>query len=198
KRQLLHLDAYLASRAPGDWPADPLDTARQQAVFGYTAEELEFVLKPMAAEGKEPVGSMGDDTALAVLASRPRLAYSYFKQKFAQVTNPPIDPLREELVMSLDSYLGRRRSLFAESEQHARLVHLASPLMIDEEMEALRRIAEPAFHAITIPALFEVASGPEGLEQALRSLCAQASMAVDDGATILILSDRGVNPSRAP
>ncbi|MHB8575301.1 MAG: glutamate synthase large subunit, partial [Dehalococcoidia bacterium] len=198
KRQLLHLDGYLAARAPSDWPADPLDAARQQAVFGYTAEELEFVLKPMAAEGKEPVGSMGDDTALSVFAGRPRLAYSYFKQKFAQVTNPPIDPLREELVMSLDSYLGRRRSLFEETEQQARLVHLASPLMIDAEMEALRRIAEPAFHAITIPVLFETAGGPDAMEERLRSICAQASMAIDDGATIIILSDRGVNAARAP
>ncbi len=198
KRQLLHLDSWLATRGPDDVFPDPLDVVCQQAVFGYTAEELEFVLKPMAAEGKEPVGSMGDDTALAVFAARPRLAYSYFKQKFAQVTNPPIDPIREELVMSLDSYLGRRRSFFDETEQHARLIHLASPLMIDEEIEALRRIAEPAFHAITLPTLFEVTDGAEAMEQALLTLCAQASMAVDDGATILILSDRGVTSSRAP
>jgi glutamate synthase (NADPH/NADH) large chain/glutamate synthase (ferredoxin) len=198
KRQLLHLDSWLETRPADDVPADPIDVARQQGVFGYTAEELEFVLKPMAAEGKEPTGSMGDDTALAVFSARPRLSYAYFKQKFAQVTNPPIDPIREELVMSLDSYLGRRRSVLEDGEQHARLVHLASPLMIDEEMEALRRIAEPAFHAITIPALFEVSDGPQGLAAALDRLCEQASMAVDDGATILIVSDRGVTAGRAP
>jgi glutamate synthase (ferredoxin) len=198
KRQLLHLDSWLETRSPSDLPADPLDLQRAQALFGYTAEELEFVLKPMAAEGKEPVGSMGDDTALAVFASRPRLAYSYFKQKFAQVTNPPIDPIREELVMSLDSYLGRRRSILEETEQHARLMHLASPLMIDEEMDALRRIAEPAFHAITIPCTFDVADGPEGMATALEKLRAQAEMAVEDGATILVLSDRGISVAKAP
>ncbi|HCU11992.1 MAG TPA: glutamate synthase subunit alpha, partial [Gemmatimonadetes bacterium] len=115
-----------------------------------------------------------------------------------QVTNPPIDPIREELVMSLDSYLGRRRSFLEETEQHARLVHLASPLMIDEEIEALRKIAEPALHAITIPTLFDVGTGPEGMHRALQTLCQQASMAVDDGATILVLSDRGVSVSLAP
>jgi len=198
QRQVLHLDSWLANRVPLDVPADPLDVARHQVAFGYSAEELEFVIKPMGAEGKEPTGSMGDDTALAVFSSRPRLTYAYFKQKFAQVTNPPIDPIREELVMSLDSYLGGRRSALEETEQHARLVHLASPLMIDEEMEALRRIAEPAFHAITIPVLFDASAGPGGMETAIRWLCSQADMAVDDGATILILSDRGVSASRAP
>jgi len=198
KRQLLHLDSWLANRTSEVLPANALDVARQQIVFGYTAEELEFILKPMAAEGKEPIGSMGDDTALAIFASRPRLTYAYFKQKFAQVTNPPIDPIREELVMSLDSYLGRRRSFLEETEQHARLVHLASPLMIDEEIEALRKIAEPALHAITIPTLFDVGTGPEGMHRALQTLCQQASMAVDDGATILVLSDRGVSVSLAP
>src|SRR5258708_34082243 len=107
---------------------------------------------------------MGDDAALAVFPAHRRLPSAYFKQKFAQVTNPPIDPLREELVMSLDSYLGRRRSIFQETEQHARLVHLASPLMIDDELEALRRIAEPAFHALTLSALFDIAEGAAGLE----------------------------------
>jgi len=198
KRQELHLDSYLEARENQAPPQETADLPRLQAAFGYTREELEMVIKPMAAEGKEPVGSMGDDTPLAIFARRPRLLYAYFKQKFAQVTNPPIDPIREELVMSLDCYLGRRRSLLTETEQHARLVHLASPLMIDEEMEALRRIAEPAFHAITIPALFPVAGGPDALEPALRELCAQAERAVDDGATILILSDRGVSAEMAP
>jgi glutamate synthase (ferredoxin) len=198
KRQRLHLDDHLRSRPASGLAPDPLDVLRQQVAFGYTHEELAFILKPMANEGKEPVGSMGDDTALAVLAATPRLPYAYFKQKFAQVTNPPIDPIREELVMSLDTYLGRRRSLLEETEGHARLVHLTSPLMIDEELEALRRIAEPAFHAFTIQCLFDVSAGPDGLEAALRRICDEAMAAVDHGATILILSDRGVDPQRAP
>jgi glutamate synthase (ferredoxin) len=198
RRQRLHLDDYLASRPGSGLPPDPLDVRRQQTAFAYTQEELSFILKPMANEGKEPTGSMGDDTALAVMSATPRLPYAYFKQKFAQVTNPPIDPIREELVMSLDTYLGRRRSLLEETEQHARLVHLTSPLMIDEEMDALRRIAEPAFHAFTIHCLFDAACGPDGLETALRRICDEAVAAVDHGATILILSDRGVDAQRAP
>ncbi|HZU76783.1 MAG TPA: glutamate synthase large subunit, partial [Dehalococcoidia bacterium] len=198
RRQLLHLDDWLASRQADILPPDEIEIARQQVVFDYTAEELAMVIKDMGAEGKEPTFSMGDDTAIAVFSTHPRLVYSYFKQKFAQVTNPPIDPLREELVMSLDTYLGRRRSLFEESEQHARLVHLASPLMIDAEMEALRRIAEPAFHAITLPALWNPALGPEAMVDALHDLCRRAATAVDDGATILIISDRGVSATQAP
>ncbi len=131
KRQLLHLDNYLTQRPASGLQPDSLDVLRQQVAFAYSQEELAFIIRPMGNEGKEPVGSMGDDTALAVMSATPRLPYAYFKQKFAQVTNPPIDPIREELVMSLDTYLGRRRSLLEETEQHARLVHLTSPLMID-------------------------------------------------------------------
>src|SRR4029077_15275092 len=147
---------------------------RQHIVFDYTAEELEFVLKPMAAEGKEPVGSMGEDPALAVFSAHARLSYAYFKQKFAQVTNPPIDPLREELVMSLDTYLGRRRSLFEETEGHARLLHLNSPLMTDEKREQLRRIGEPAFHAITVSVLVDPTLGIQGMDTALDRICRAA------------------------
>jgi glutamate synthase domain-containing protein 2/glutamate synthase domain-containing protein 1/glutamate synthase domain-containing protein 3 len=215
QRQLLPLDGHLQRRPLDAPPGAPLDLGRLQLAFNYTQEELQFILKPMAGEGKEPVGSMGDDTALAVLASTPRLLYAYFKQKFAQVTNPPIDPIREELVMSLDTYLGWRRNLLGETEAHARLLHLKSPLMIDEEMEALRRIAEPAFHAVTISCLMD-APGSEAraatqngahaghvahrseLDAALRAICDAAVRAVDQGATIIVLSDRGVDAQRAP
>jgi glutamate synthase domain-containing protein 2/glutamate synthase domain-containing protein 3 len=198
QRHLLPLDDHLQRRPLDAPPGTPLDLARLQVAFNYTQEELQFIVKPMAGEGKEPVGSMGDDTALAVLSSSPRLLYAYFKQKFAQVTNPPIDPIREELVMSLDTYLGWRRNLLGETEGHARLLHLKSPLMIDEEMEALRRIAEPAFHAVTIPTTFDADGGPEALEAALTEICAAAVRAVDQGATIVVLSDRGVDAHRAP
>ncbi|MGI8549588.1 MAG: glutamate synthase large subunit, partial [Dehalococcoidia bacterium] len=198
KRQLIHLDHYLAGRPPGFPPDDVNELTRQQVTFGLTGEELQFVVRPMATEGHEPVGSMGDDTALAVLAGFPRLLSSYFKQKFAQVTNPPIDPIREELVMSLDTYLGRRRSLFEETESHARLLHLASPLMTDEEIEQLRRIGEPAFHAITVSVLVDPSGGAEGMELELERVCSAAEQAIDDGATIIILSDRGITAERAP
>ncbi len=198
KRQRLRLDDYLTQRPGSGLPPDSLDVLRQQVAFAYSQEEMAFIIRPMGNEGKEPVGSMGDDTALAVMSAMPRLPYAYFKQKFAQVTNPPIDPIREELVMSLDTYLGRRRSLLEETEQHARLVHLTAPLMIDEEMEALRRIAEPAFYAFTIQCVFDASCGPEALEQALARICDEAVAAVDSGATILILSDRGVDAQKAP
>jgi glutamate synthase (ferredoxin) len=215
QRQLLPLDDHLQRRPLAAPPETPLDLPRLQRAFSYTQEEMQFILKPMAGEGKEPVGSMGDDTALAVLASTPRLLYGYFKQKFAQVTNPPIDPIREELVMSLDTYLGWRRNLLGETEAHARLLHLKSPLMIDEEMETLRRIAEPAFHAVTIPCLIDVprsmfhvpsedaANMEHGtrnveLDEALTRICDAAVQAVDQGATIIVLSDRGVDAQRAP
>jgi glutamate synthase (ferredoxin) len=191
-RHLLHLDDYLKTCSiESVWPEH--DLQQQEVAFGYTREELQFILRPMAGEGKEPVGSMGDDTALAVLERQSRLLYSYFKQKFAQVTNPPIDPIREELVMSLDTYLGRHRSFFEEDDEHAKLVHLASPLMVNEELDALRSMEAPAFQAVTLPVVFPVTDGADGLERALRSLCEAASRAVDDGCSILVLSDRGVN-----
>jgi glutamate synthase (ferredoxin) len=144
------------------------------------------------------VGSMGDDTSMAVLEPRGRLLYSYFKQKFAQVTNPPIDPIREELVMSLDTYLGRRPSLFEEHEAHAELAHMASPLMINEEMDAVRSLDNGVLAAETLNATFPVADGPDGLHEGLLRLCAAASHAVGEGKTLLILSDRGVDVAHAP
>lgn len=194
---LVHLDEHLKTHAVE--PVQPGDNLKGlQAAFGYTREEIGFVLKPMAAEGKEAVGSMGDDTPLAVMEARDRLLYSYFKQKFAQVTNPPIDPIREELVMSLDTYLGRRRSLLEEEPAHARLLHLASPLMINEEIQAVRSLSNGICRAATLEMLFPVSDGPEGLRRALERLCRQAVEAVDAGKNVLILTDRGVDAAHAP
>ena len=197
RKHLVHLDDYLKTCSIETVQPEH-NLAQQQGVFGYTREELQYVIKPMAGDGKEPVGSMGDDTPLAVVDNKGRLLYHYFKQKFAQVTNPPIDPIREELVMSLDTYLGRRRSLFEEEEEHCRLVHLASPLMINEELDALRAMEDPDFQSVTLKALFSVAEGPQGLQRALFHLCEEAARAVDDGKSILILSDRGVDEEYAP
>jgi len=195
ERQLFRLEA----QEPGGRSADNLKGLRQkQLAFGYTAEELSLVLKPMFIEKKEPVGSMGDDTPLAVLSKRPRLLYSYLKQLFAQVTNPPIDPLREQLVMSLNVYLGARGNLLEEKEESARLIALRSPVLFDHELEALRSLDDPAFASTTLSTLFEAGQGPEGMVQALEALCEQASRAVDQGKTLLILSDKGIDPKRAP
>ncbi|HWQ27922.1 MAG TPA: glutamate synthase central domain-containing protein, partial [Dehalococcoidia bacterium] len=193
---LMHLDDYLKTCSI-EVVRPEMNLTQQQAAFGYTREELQYVIRPMAQDGKEPVWSMGDDTALAVLEEAPRLLPHYFKQKFAQVTNPPIDPIREELVMSLDVYLGPRLSLFEETPEHARLLHVASPLMIDEEIDALKTLDNGIFKGVVLPTLF-TPTGPDALEPALRDLCRKASEAIDAGANILVLSDRGVDATHAP
>ena len=197
KKHLVHLDHYLKTRSIETIQPEH-NLQQQQVIFGYTREELQYVIKPMANDGKEPLGSMGDDTALAVFGTRHRLLSFYFKQKFAQVTNPPIDPIREELVMSLDIYLGQRRSLFEETAEHARLLHLSSPLMVNEELEAIRSLDSDHFSSQVIPCLFPAAEGPDALEPALRRVCQAASEAIDQGKNILILSDRNVDADSAP
>ncbi|MCH7510837.1 MAG: glutamate synthase large subunit, partial [Chloroflexi bacterium] len=197
KEHLVHLDDYLKTCSIEAMQPEH-DLQQQQATFGYTREELQYVVKPMASDGKEPTGSMGDDTALAVFEKRRRLLSYYFKQKFAQVTNPAIDPIREELVMSLDVYLGQRRNLLEETPEHARLLHLTSPLMVNEQLDAVRMMDSDHFSAAVLPCLFPVADGPEGLEPALRRLCQAASEAIDRGKNIIILSDRNVDATNAP
>ncbi|PYV85914.1 MAG: glutamate synthase large subunit, partial [Acidobacteria bacterium] len=174
------------------------ELVRQQKAFGYTIEDIEKILAPMAGEGKEPVGSMGDDTPLAVLSLRSRLLYNYFKQLFAQVTNPPIDPLREKLVMSLNTAVGARKSLFEETEEHARLIKFSSPILTGAELQWLQQQAESAFATATLPALFDADLDFKGIERTLRELCETASAEIDQGKSILIVSDRGVSVTRAP
>ncbi len=169
-----------------------------QHAFGYTAEELAVILRPMLRDGQEPVGSMGDDTPPAVFADRARPLYGYFKQRFAEVTNPPIDPLREDLVMSLAFALGRRGHLLEEGPRHAHLLRLASPVLTDEHLTTIRRHQDPAFAATTLRALSPAADGPIGMVIALDRLCRQAADSVAAGKVILIISDRGVDESNAP
>lgn len=167
--------------------------------FGYTREELEMVVGVMAESGQEPVGSMGTDTPLAVLSSRPKLLFNYFKQLFAQVTNPPIDPLREGLVMSLMSFTGKQRNLLDESPEHCRQLRLPHPILTTDDMDRLRTAARPDFKVVTLPMLFD-ATAPEpgdALKRALDDLVDQAETAIRDGASLLILSDRNVGPRRA-
>ncbi|MEE8110778.1 MAG: glutamate synthase central domain-containing protein, partial [bacterium] len=147
-------------------PPPPVDVKLQKA-FGYTAEELSYVLREMGVGGKEPTGSMGDDTPLAVFSRHPRLLYDYFKQRFAQVTNPPIDPVREKVVMSLSRYLGVRRSLLEETEHHARRIHLGTPILRAEELHALRTLDKPDLQAQTLHCLFDASRGAGELLRAL-------------------------------
>ncbi|RMF02264.1 MAG: glutamate synthase subunit alpha, partial [Chloroflexi bacterium] len=172
--------------------------ARFQAAFGYTREEIETILQPMAAQGKEPTGSMGDDTPPAALSKQPRPLFHYFKQQFVQVAGPPIDPLHETFVMSLTTRLGARANLLAESARHAYLIELPSPVLADLDLENLKGLGDPRFQIATIAARYPVARQVGGLRRALNRLCAVAERAVDEGKTILILSDHGVDEQHAP
>ncbi|MBW4555916.1 MAG: glutamate synthase large subunit [Trichormus sp. ATA11-4-KO1] len=167
---------------------------RHQLAFGYTTEDVEMVIQPMAIDGKEPTFCMGDDIPLAVLSAKPHLLYDYFKQRFAQVTNPAIDPLREKLVMSLNVELGERGNLLEVKPEHARKLKLESPVLMEAELEAMKL---SGFATAQLSTLFAIANRPEGLQAAVRSLQAQAAESVKAGAKILILSDQisptGVN-----
>ncbi|MEW5860975.1 MAG: glutamate synthase-related protein [Cyanobacteriota bacterium] len=163
---------------------------RQQIAFGYTTEDVEMVIEEMASSGKEPTFCMGDDIPLAVLSQKPHLLYDYFKQRFAQVTNPPIDPLREGMVMSLSVSLGKRGNLLEVKPEYARLLKLESPVLNEAQLE---QICASSFETEQFSTLFEIEKGPEGLEAAVRSLCEAAAQAVRAGKEIIILSDRIAN-----
>lgn len=163
------------------------DLLQQQTAFGYTAEDVEMIIQDMAAQGKEPTFCMGDDTPLAVLSTKPHLLYDYFKQRFAQVTNPAIDPLRERLVMSLAIQLGARGNLLDPKPDCARLLKLDSPVINEPE---LLQIQQSAFASETLSTLYDLSTGPQGLQQAVQNLCDRAVAAVQAGREILILTDR--------
>ncbi len=160
---------------------------RHQTAFGYTTEDVEMIIQEMGAQGKEPTFCMGDDIPLAVLSDKPHLLYDYFKQRFAQVTNPAIDPLREKLVMSLTMQLGARGNLLEPKPEHARLLKLQSPVLDDAELD---QIKQSGLETQDLSTLFALATGPEGLSRAVTNLCQQAVAAVQAGKKILILSDR--------
>ncbi len=179
--------------------ATELDTILlRQRAFGYTEEDLRLLLVPMAATGEEPVGSMGADTPLACLSDQPQPLFHYFRQLFAQVTNPPIDPIREELVMSLTSYIGVERNILEETPQHCHTLKLPHPILTNYDLEKLRRVSWGDFLATTLPALYRAKGGAAELERAVDGLCRRASLAINSGYTLLILSDRGVDGEYAP
>ena len=186
--------------APPLWerPLQPADLTRLQLCFAYTKEERVTVIKPMVEHAKEGVGSMGDDTPHAVLSAKERPLFHYFKQRFAEVTNPPIDHLREGFVFSLRTLLGPRGNALEELPGHARLLELPSPILTEGDVAAIRRWGErePAFANVTLDAVFPRADGPDGLEVAVERLCREAAQAVADGAGLLILSDRAVDEER--
>ncbi len=194
--KLEELDLSEEQPAPYNDVAALLD--RQQA-FGYTQEDIQFFLEPMALAGDDPVGSMGTDTPLAVLSRKPRLLYNYFKQNFAQVTNPPIDPIREELVMSLVSMIGPRPNLYGRQAGVHKRLEVSQPVLTNADLEKIRGIEtvlDGAFRTTTIDITWDASEGAAGLERAVERICSEATNAVLLDANILILSDRAVSPDR--
>ena len=196
KENLVHLSALPKPKSIREPELDTL-VSRQQ-LFGYTLEDSKVILGPMAMKGIEPTGSMGTDTPLAVLSSRPHLLYNYFKQLFAQVTNPPLDAIREELVTSLITNIGAEKDLFKETPAHCHQLRLEQPILSNEEMARIRELNARDLKSITLSMVYKVAEGAAGLEKAMDELCAGAIKAVEDGYTILILSDRAADKDHAP
>ncbi len=188
--------ADLPPRKPQSVPTESL--RQRQIAFGYTQEDMKVILAPLARNAEEAVSSMGNDTPLAVLSDNHRLLYSYFKQLFAQVTNPPIDSIREAIVMSLQASIGSEKNLFDETPEHARQLVLETPILLDAELEQLRQVHSAIFKARTLDITWPVAEGSAGIDAALGRLCAEADEALAAGTNILILSDRAVGPERAP
>jgi hypothetical protein len=180
--------------------SDPETIFQRMRAFGYTREEIRMILLPMAVNGQEPVGSMGNDTPLAVLSDKPKLLFDYFKQLFAQVTNPAIDPLREGLVMSLMMFTGRKRNVLDETPQHCRQLKLPHPVLTNEDLERLRTVRRDDFTVVTIPAVFD-ADAPDaaaGLRRGLDNLIEMSEKAVREGASLIVVSDRDISQSTAP
>ena len=191
-----------AAANAGDAPVPPKVQAavearvRQKKAFGYSKEDEELVLKPMMETAHEPIGSMGDDTPIAAFSAKPQLLYRYFKQRFAEVTNPPIDPLLERSVMSLNITFGRKGMLLQEDQGASFLLRLPSPIVTEAQLKWLLNHKE--FSSKTVKALWDPATGPSGLEPAVKRLCAEAEAAVDSGISYIVLSDRGVDAGNAP
>lgn len=170
-------------------------------VFGYSREDLDMLVKPMAIEGQEPVSSMGNDTPLALMSDKPQRLFNYFRQHFAQVTNPPIDPIREGLVMSLTNYIGSvSRNLLVESPAHCKLIKFRSPIVTNTDLGKIKNLDQEQFSHIVIPMLFDATQKNPGvaLEKAIDEMCVKAEKAVDDGRNFIILSDRGISEQHAP
>src|SRR5437867_3589344 len=195
KDNVVRLDDLPAHPAP---PADRDSVRTRQLAFGYTHEDLRLLLGPMAKNGEEPIGSMGTDTALAVLSDRPRPLYDYFRQLFAQVTNPPLDQIREELVTAMESTIGPEGNLLAAEPGSCRQIVLKDPVLSNEDLAKLAHVSALGFKAVTLPMLYPVTEGAPGLERAIEALQQRASRAIADGHNVLVLSDRGVTRELAP
>jgi glutamate synthase domain-containing protein 2/glutamate synthase domain-containing protein 1/glutamate synthase domain-containing protein 3 len=193
ERSVVHIDD-LPERDPRTPRIEPLRS--KQLAFGYSQEDLRMIIAPMATKGEEPTASMGNDAALAVLSDRQPPLFAYFKQLFAQVTNPPIDPIRESVVMSLHAGVGAEVNLLSESPEHAHQLVMDGPILRNHELEKLRQVSHEIFDAATIDITWPIEQGHEGMEKRLEALCEEAARYVDNGANILILSDRNLGAER--
>ena len=198
KDNLVTLESLPPSKADGCLQLPEHELAARQRLFGYSMEDLQVVLAPMSNKSIEPTGSMGNDTPLAVLSKRSRLFFDYFHQLFAQVTNPPLDAIREELVTSLMSFLGKQGNLLSETPELCRMLRVNQPILSEKELETLRATDNTVVHAVTLPILFSSQGDGAALKTALNKLCERAESAVSDGKTFLILSDRDASPEQAP
>lgn len=190
----------LADLSPNKEPHgfDPDTLLPRMQAFGYTSETMQFMLLPMVKELRDPVGSMGNDSALACLSDRPRMIYDYFKQLFAQVTNPAIDSIREEVVMSLECYIGPEGNLLESTEQHAHRLRVPHPILDNEELTAIKHMNHRGWRAMTIDITYDKSEGEAGLEKRLIEICEQARQAIDDGYSLMVLSDRNIGADRVP
>jgi glutamate synthase (ferredoxin) len=196
-KNLVHLADIPAKKGPIKHKEETL--AKRQIVFGYTEEDLSILIQPMAQTGKEPIGSMGNDSPIAVLSERPQLIYNYFKQLFAQVTNPPLDGIREKLITDISLTLGSDINIFNINEDQCRKLKIQNPVISKHDLDKIKNYTQnPDFVVTTIPILYEVDKGLNELERAMFNLVKQASDAIDEGGNIIILSDRGVNKKMAP
>ena len=195
KNNRIELDQLKSGRKVSGSADDP---GRLLTAFGYSREDMQRILTPMCTTGAEPVSSMGNDTPPAILSEKPQLFYNYFRQQFAQVTNPPIDPLREKLVMSLSEYIGSvGGQILYPQESYCKMVHLKHPILTNTQLDILCNIRYKGFLSVKLPALFDPEQGAHGMEKALEDLCRQAEQAVDQGANYIVLSDRGVDARHA-
>ena len=166
--------------------------------FGYTVETMQFMLLPLVRELRDPVGSMGNDSCLACLSDKPRMLYDYFKQLFAQVTNPAIDSIREEVIMSLECYIGPERNLLETTEEHAHRLRMPHPILSNEQLAALKHMDHRGWRTKTIDITWPRSEGKAGMAKALDRICAEAEAAIDEGYSLVVLSDRAIGRDRVP
>ncbi|MEQ8857097.1 MAG: glutamate synthase large subunit [Pseudomonadales bacterium] len=194
--QRIDLEQLSPNKEPHGFQPETL-IPRMQA-FGYTVETMQIMLQPLVKELRDPLGSMGNDAALAVMSEKPRMLYDYFKQRFAQVTNPAIDSIREEVIMALECYIGPEKNLLEVTPEHAHRLRVPHPILSNEELAALKHMDYKSWRTRTIDITFPPRSGRDGLVQALDRICEEASRAIADGYSLIVLSDRAVGPERVP